>query len=133
MLWRMLPSGLALFVSQPPRTDRTGGLWEIIDVSYGHSTGWMLIARLEDQANSIEIRFPHIVSFRAHDEREMLNLWAARDKEGVSVGTLYVVADSSYKTEVGDGGVTGMCDVIAGTNLCVEVLATVPPLIDRPV
>jgi len=135
MLWPMLPSGLTLFASQPPRTDRTGGLWEIIDVSYGHSTDWTLTARLEDEANSTEIRFPHIVSFRAHDEREMLDLWATRAKEGVGVGTIYVVADSPYRTELSEAGATGMCEplthyVIAGTNLCVEVLATVPPLIN---
>ena len=127
-----VPHGFCLLADQPQPLGSYGHLWEIVDVRMGVSTDWDLHVALEMDGHSANVIFPNVVSYRAHDEREMLEYWGARAHEGVGVGSLYSVSESAYKSEIQAGGVTGLSFplthfLLAGNNICVEVLSTNPP------
>lgn len=107
-------------------------LWSITDVRFGHRQDWPLHVRLQRGSNAMKLIFESAVSFRAHDESEILGHWQQRTHEGVPVGTVYEIAESSYLNEL-SAGVNGLARaptkhfLVAGNDLCVEVLATAPP------
>lgn len=110
-------------------------LWSVCNVSYGERTNWNLLVGLSSRERFAKLRFGDVVSFRVQDEGEMLEYWAVRDHENVSVGPLYLIGDSDYKRDIEDGGLTGMTEkvplfhyLLAGDAICVEVITTAPPV-----
>src|SRR4029450_854178 len=106
--------------------DLGGGssLWLITDVRFGHLQDWPLHLRLERGDTAIEMVFANVVSFRAHDESEIMGHWQQRNDEKVPSGTLYELAGSTYLEEFADG-TTGIMNrplkhyLVAGYDLCV--------------
>lgn len=114
---------------------RVGGgspLWAITDVRFAHLVNWPLHLRLERNGTAIDLVFDEVVSFRAEDESEILGHWRQRSEENVPVGTIYEIAVSTYLSEFASG-TAGLTNapikhyLVAGYDLCVEVLATAPP------
>lgn len=110
-------------------------LWSIVDVRFGHPQGWALELTLEREASQLRLTFDRVVSFRAHDESEIINHWAARADERVAVGSVYRIGASTYLDEFAGGtaaliGLQFTHYLIAGFNLCVEVLASSPPAVE---
>jgi hypothetical protein len=76
------------------------------------------------------LRCKEPVSFRAQHEGEIYHYWLARHQEGVGVGTVYLVTESSYLDEISKGGIAGLTDGGLNhysANMCVEVIAQVAP------
>ena len=107
----------------------------ITDVRFGHRQGWPLELRLERNGSAIDVVFQDAVRFRAHDESEIIGHWLTRAEEGVDVGTIYAIESSTYKDELASGAAALVAPLthflVAGYDLCVEVLSTSPPTISK--
>jgi len=108
------------------------GLWSIVDVRFGHLQDWPLVLTLKNGNVEVILTFTGVVSFRAHEESEIINHWIARANEGVPVGLLYSIADSAYLDEFAESTSALAAQdfrhyLVAGYDLCVEVLAIAPP------
>ena len=113
-------------------------LWSITDIRFGHLQDWPLEVALMRDAAQLNLIFRDVVSFRAQDESEILSHWAARGNEQVAVGSIYQIEQSAYLDEfsTSTSAITDL-DIhhylIAGYDLCVEVLATRPPELSQDV
>lgn len=109
---------------------RGGGPWTIVEVNFGHSTAWDLRLELEREGQAAQVVFADPVSFRVHDEGELLTYWVARDAQGVDIGTFYSLENSivlqEFIHEVG-GSKPLRHFLVAGSDTCVEVLGVQPP------
>jgi len=107
-------------------------LWAVNDIRFV-SVGWPLRMTLERTWKRVRLSFESIASFPAHDEPEILGYWRARAAESVPIGTLYEIEESTYKNEFANS--TAAMDaplthyLIAGHDLCVEVLSANPPIV----
>jgi hypothetical protein len=107
-------------------------LWSIVDVRFGSMQSWQLELRLEREATQLVVTFRDVISFRAHDESEITGHWAAREDEQVAVGSVYRIDASTYRDEFLEStaalaGQQLTHYLIAGFDLCVEVLASSLP------
>lgn len=107
---------------------------DIVDIAYGWRTAWQLVAEYERAGGDLWVIFPSPVSFRVHDERELLPYWNQLAVEAVPPSSAYEIADSSYLTELRHG-VTALTDeplrhiLLASQNICLEVVtARLPSL-----
>lgn len=106
-------------------------LWTISDIRFGHRQSWPLELLLERGGDTVRLIFREVVSFRAHDESEILTYWTARPV-GSPIGSIYRIAESDYLAEFADSTAALMGQpmthyLVAGNDLCVEVLASQPP------
>ena len=120
-------SGFKIFAEQPRPPRSSGGLLEIERVNWDLKTDLLSIV-LADAKGEVTIMFESPVSFRAQDEGDMLEYWGTRDAEGVDVASIYNIEKSAYLSEFKESGVSSFtCELqhwlIAGNNLCVEVIA----------
>jgi hypothetical protein len=126
----MAPSGFKLLDEELGLHVPTLG--DFVQINFGHSEKWRLVAKYESSIDPLWIVFDKIVSFRVQDEREILSYWSARDKEGVPISFAYEIAVSNYLSELKQG-FTGVTErsihhfLLGGQNTCLEVLAC-----DRP-
>ena len=107
------------------------GLWEITDIQFGLKTNWQLWVDLYCEERSARMIFSDPISFRVQDEREMSAYWSSREKEGVGIGTRYIIGESDYLDEFRRevSGVIGgaVHYLICGVDSCLEVLSRTPP------
>lgn len=113
-----------------PDRGRVSG--DIVDVSYGWRTAWQLVAEYERAGGDLWVIFRSPVSFRVHDERELVPYWNQLGDEAVPPSSAYEIADSSYLTEMRNG-VSAMTGeplrhiLLASQNICLEVVTTQLP------
>ncbi|WP_172274331.1 hypothetical protein [Caulobacter sp. RHG1] len=109
----------------------SGDIWQI---AYGARTGWKLIAEYVGDGGPAWVIFEDHISHRAHDERELVVYWTQRNEEGAPVSFAYEIMQSAYLAEM-HRGVSGLAVgglrhfLFGGQNLCLEVIATTPPMI----
>jgi hypothetical protein len=106
-------------------------LWEITEVSFGYSTDWDLQLLLERNERSEQVIFANPVSFRVHDERELMSYWTARAEQGVQIGTFYCLEESGLVQQFAQGfhgGERLRHFLVAGVDTCVEVIGTRSPV-----
>lgn len=116
----------------PPTTP----LWNIADVRFAHRYDWPLELTLERDSNRLELVFCDVVSFRAQSESEILAHWHARAEERIDIGTLYRINASTYLDEFAASTAAFAQQpfvhyLVAGLDLCVEVLAIALPKVVR--
>lgn len=110
-----------------------GRLGDFVQVDFGSATGWSLIAEYDCGDSSVWLQATPL-SYRVHDESELINYWNLRKDEGVPVAFAYEIEVSPYLTEMRDG-VTSLSGtalrhlLFAGENTCVEIIAEQPPVI----
>ncbi|MCC0804961.1 hypothetical protein FPV16_01780 [Methylobacterium sp. W2] len=78
------------------------------------------------------LTFHNVISFCAHDHTTITNYWIVRSEEKVAVGSIYQIGTSTYLDEFSQStpalfGLQIIHYLIAGYDLCVEVLAIRPP------
>lgn len=116
-----------------PQSGDGAGLWSVTDIRFGHKQDWPLEVRLERGGDECLITFENVASFRAQDESEILGYWSTREAEAVPVGTIYAIVESPYRDEFRDSVASSTAPLthylIAGYDLCVEVLAGQPPMV----
>ncbi len=112
-------------------------------VEYGDSTGWKLKVKyyLPEGQPDTEIVFDKIISFRVHDEAEIIHYWMVRDAEGASKTSLfYRIEETDYMNEIvrnGSSGLSNTCKhqifniLVATSNICVEVIGWALPTLAR--
>lgn len=109
-------------------------LWDIVNLEFGHRSDWALRAELQfDQQRMADLRAHEVISFRVHDEGELLDYWTQRSLEGVPVGTFYQIGKSAYLAEL-SLGVSALATplkhfLVCGRDTCLEVLSRGPPKI----
>jgi len=102
---------------------------DIVQIDYGHRTGWVLIAEYETANGPLWITVDDPISHRAHDERELIDYWNQRSVEGAPIAVAYEIEASRYLDELRTG-LSGLTDMplrhflIGGQNLCLEVIAS---------
>jgi hypothetical protein len=108
-------------------------LWEIAEVSFGYSTDWDLRMRLKREEQYAQVIFANPVSFRVHDERELVSYWKARADQDVQIGTFYCLEGSGLVQQFEHNGFHGNGRLnhflVAGVDTCVEVIGTRPPVV----
>ncbi len=106
-------------------------MWEVVEVTFGHSTGWDLRLRLEREGQIAQIVFPRPTSFRVHDERQLVSYWTTRADQGVQIGTLYLLKGSDVVQDFiqVEGNLPLQHFLVAGIDTCVEVIGTYSPQI----
>ncbi|MEH6665889.1 MAG: hypothetical protein V7678_13645 [Brevundimonas sp.] len=108
-------------------------LGDFVQVDFGTATGWSLIAEYVYGNTSVWIQATP-VSYRVHDESELIHYWNRRQEEDVLVAFAYEIEVSPYLDEM-KNGVTSMIGtglrhfLCAGQNTCVEIIAEQPPMI----
>ncbi|KQP16658.1 hypothetical protein ASF26_02170 [Methylobacterium sp. Leaf93] len=107
-------------------------LWSIVDIRFAHLHDWPLQVMLEREASQLLLTFHDVLSFRANDHTAIANYWIVRSEEQVAVGSIYQIGTSTYLDEFSQstsalGGLQIIHYLIAGYDLCVEVLAIRPP------
>lgn len=113
------------------KTD-TRELWDIVNIEFGHRSDWALKAELQfDRQRVADLVAHDVISFRVHDERELVDYWAQRNSEGVPVGTFYEIGESTYLAELsrGVGALVGPLThfLLCGRDTCLEVLSRALP------
>lgn len=109
----------------------SGDIWQI---AYGAATGWKLIAEYVGDGGPAWVIFDDPISYRAHDERELVVYWTQRNEEGAPIAFAYEIMHSAYLAEM-MRGVSGLVDgglrhfLLGGQNLCLEVISVAPPTI----
>ncbi|MDO9471839.1 MAG: hypothetical protein Q7J28_02200 [Caulobacter sp.] len=126
-----MPKGFTLLDSALGVPLHSRNLFEVVGVRFGFEPYRQLQIELLASGWRGEITFDYPVSFRAHDEGEIIAYWTARAAEDVGVGTCFRIAKSDYLSELSQG-VSGLHEelthyLVAGLDLCVEVLSTSPP------
>src|SRR5262245_17879372 len=126
-----MPEGFRLLddeIQWPAATRRE--LWDIVQVQFGRKTEWQLRLELADNGQAARATFDDVVSFRVHDEAEIVEYWTARDREGIGVGTCYAIRSSDYLDEI-SRGITGISRnrpmrhfLLCGRDICVEVIGS---------
>lgn len=109
-------------------------LLTVVDVAYGHATDWRLRVTLEDHRETT-VWFENPTVFRVLDDGELLDYWGRRSEENVAVGTLYSIRESPFLAQLGAGVTAQSLGVgeslthylIAGMDVCVEVISGAPP------
>ncbi len=116
-----------------PQSGESARLWIVTDVRFGQRQDWPLEVRLEREGDECLITFENVVSFRAQGESEIRGYWSTRQAEAVSMGTIYAIEESAYRDEFRDSVAASSAPLthylIAGYDLCVEVLAGQPPMV----
>lgn len=110
-------------------------LWQIIGIHFGHETDYSLLLTLKKGDAERVIRFNAPLAYRVQEDRDLLHYWVTRDKEGVGIGVLYSVETSPYRSEFMDT-VSAQEHafqhyLVAGRDLCVEVLTEQTPLLPK--
>lgn len=123
-----LPAG---FVSIDQQIDWRGGpkdQGDLFQFAYGLRTGWKLIAEYDGEIGSAWVIVDVPISYRVHDERELIAYWARRDEEGILPAFGYEIAKSIYLEEL-SRGVSGLVAgplrhfLLGGQNQCLEVIS----------
>lgn len=124
----VLPIG---FVSIDQQIDWRGGpkdQGDLFQFEYGLRTGWKLIAEYDGEIGSAWVIVDDPISYRVHDERELIAYWARRDEEGVSPAFGYEITKSIYLEEL-SRGVSGLVTgplrhfLLGGRNQCLEIIS----------
>ncbi|MEO6340517.1 MAG: hypothetical protein ABIO39_10795 [Caulobacteraceae bacterium] len=116
-------------VGWPTARKRIG---DFIHIEFGYPTGWLLVAEYEHPEGPLWVVVDNPVSYRVHDERELLDYWMRLGAEGVPAGVAYEIGESAYLAEL-KRGVSGISMrplrhfLFAGLNICLEVIATSTP------
>ena len=116
-----------------PPTESSRDLWDVIQVSFGHQTQWVLRLELAKGEATAEVAFRNPITFRVQDEGQMVAYWLARKKEDWVPATFMTVAESPYldefkKEPIGSlGGLRHF--LIVAMNTCVEILSEEAPII----
>ena len=117
----------------PERPDKLG---DIVQVDYGYRTGWLLVAEYETRDGTLWLTVDNPISYRVHDERELLSYWSQRALEEAPISIAYEIETSSYLDEL-RAGATGLFGtplrhfLVSGQNICLEVIAAVLPDLHR--
>jgi hypothetical protein len=107
---------------------------DLFQFAYGLKTGWRLVAEYDGEAGSAWVVVEDPISYRVHDERELIPYWVRRDEEGAPVSFAYEIAKSVYLDELSQG-VTGLVNgplrhfLLGGQNQCLEIIAREVPQI----
>jgi hypothetical protein len=107
---------------------------DIVQISYGYRTNWVLVAEFEMAKQAVWITVDDPISHRAHDERELIDYWNQRAVEGSPIAVAYEIETSRYLDEL-KTGVSGLIDtplhhfLFGGQNLCLEIIASEFPTI----
>lgn len=129
-----LPAGFATIDQEigwrgGPRDE--GNLFQFV---YGLKTGWKLVAEYDGEIGSAWVIVDDPISYRVHDERELISYWARRDEEGISPAFGYEISKSVYLDELSQG-VSGLVTgplrhfLLGGQNQCLEIIASELPKI----
>lgn len=108
------------------------GSGDIVQVDCGWRTGWQLTAEYEHPGGDLWVIFSDPVSYRVHDERELLPYWEQLRLEAVSPSCAYEIAESDYLAEM-RRGISGLTEaplrhiLISSQNICLEVITTQLP------
>ena len=135
-----LPSG---FTSIDQKIDWRGAprdAGDLFQFAYGSETAWKLVAEYDGEVGSAWVIANDPISYRVHDERELLAYWARRDEEGIPPAFGYEIARSIYLEEI-SRGVSGFAGsplrhfVFGGSNQCLEIIARELPKVTytRPI
>lgn len=106
-------------------------LGQIIGINYGYETDYLLAITMQCADEERTLTFRNPLAYRVQDEGDLLHYWSVRDKEGIAVGVLYTVNHSPYRSEfratISAQVYSFQHYVVAGDDICVEVLTTQPP------
>ena len=123
-----LPLG---FASIDQQIDWRGGpkdQGDLFQFAYGIKTGWKLIAEYDGEIGSAWVIVDDLISYRVHDERELLAYGTRLDEEGVPPAFSYEISRSIYLDEL-SRGVSGLVTaplrhfLLAGQNQCLEIIS----------
>jgi hypothetical protein len=105
--------------------------FQICEIHFGFEPHRELRISLGGDSLLKYILFDDPVSYRAQDERDMLEYWSARSQEKVSTGGIYQISESLYLSELSKGVSSFERSLshylILGEDICVEVIAYEPP------
>ena len=117
------PSGFKVRKQPPPPS----GSWSLYEIHGVHWEPRLLRILIGDDTGEVEVAFQYPASFRSQDEGDMLDVWTAREAEGVEVATIYTIEKSAYLKSLREHAVSGLTLelrhwLVAGLNQCVEVV-----------
>ncbi len=130
-----MPQGFTLLDGALDVPMAAGNLFDVVGLCFDVQPHPQLQIEVQSSTWCGEIIFDYPVSFRAHDEAEIINYWAARAAEDGGVGTFFRIEKSDYLSELSQG-VSGLHNqelnhyLVAGLDLCVEVISTSLPTAD---
>lgn len=105
---------------------------DLFQFAYGLKTGWKLIAEYDGEIGSAWVVVDDPISYRVHDERELIAYWARRDEEGIPPAFGYEISKSIYLDEL-SRGVSGLVTgplrhfLLGGQNQCLEIISNELP------
>jgi len=115
--------------------DRDRRLGKIIAINCGYETDYSLLVTVERSGGENVIRFDVPLAYRVQEERDLLHYWSVREREAVAIGVLYTVDHSPYRSEfistVSAQEYSFQHYLVAGDDLCVEVLTARPPQLPK--
>lgn len=116
-----------------PAPESSRDLWDVVQVSFGHQTQWLLRLELAKGEATAEVVFRNPTTFRVQDEGQMVAYWVAREKEGWAPATFMTVAESPYLDEFKKEPTGSRGDLrhflVVAMNTCVEILSEEAPII----
>gem|GEM_PF-5996396 len=76
---------------------------DFIQIDYGTGTGWSSLCEYSRSDGPLWIVFKRPVSYRVHDEREIVAYWHQRSEEGAPYAFAYEIEESAYLDELRTG------------------------------
>ena len=127
--------GFKLLDSELGISQRRAAPFQISEVCFGFEPHGLLRIVLSGEKLLDHIVFDDPVSHRVQDERDMLDYWSARSREGVAIGGIYKIAESQYLSDLSKGVSSFERSLthylVLGEDICVEVIAYEPPQIAK--
>ena len=111
-----------------------GWIGDFVQIDFGHRTGGALVAEYTGPDQALWVLVEDPVSYRVHDERELVAYWTQRAEENAPIAFAYELEESAYLIELREG-VSGMIGtplrhfLMGGQNACLEVIARNLPTI----